>query len=61
MLFDEARRYVNTARRAGSPVRLLSWAELLHAWPLFYPEVPEAGEAWKRVAEFLEGAEKETA
>ena len=57
MLFDDARRYVNKARKAGSPVRLLSWAGLLHAWPLFYPEIPEAGLAWERVAEFLKEAE----
>ena len=49
------------ARKAGSPVRLLSWAGLLHAWPLFYPEIPEAGLAWERVVEFLEEAENTTA
>ena len=35
-------------------MELQSWAGLLHVWQLFYPEVPEAGAAWKRVAEFLE-------
>jgi acetyl esterase/lipase len=54
MLFDDARRYVNKARASGSPVYLQSWSGLLHVWQLFYPEVPEAGAAWKRVAEFLE-------
>lgn len=53
MLFDDARRYVNKARSASSPVCLQTWSGLLHAWQLFYPEVPEAGQAWKRVEEFL--------
>lgn len=54
MLFDDSRRYVNKARKAGSPVVLQSWQGLLHVWQLFYPEVPEAGDAWKRVSEFIE-------
>jgi acetyl esterase/lipase len=53
MLFDDARRYVNKARGQGSPVELQSWAGLLHVWQLFYPEVPEAGAAWREVAAFL--------
>lgn len=57
MLFDDARRYVNKARKAGSPVRLLTWSGLLHAWPVFYPEVPEAAEAWQQVGAFLETVE----
>lgn len=54
MLYDDARRYVNKARASGSPVYLQSWSGLLHVWQLFYPEVPEAGAAWQRVAEFLD-------
>ena len=54
MLFDDARRYVNKARKAGSPAFLQSWHGLLHVWQLFYPEVPEAGAAWKKVEEFIE-------
>lgn len=57
MLFDDARRYVNKARKAGSPAFLQSWPDLLHAWQLFYPEVPEAGLAWKQVEAFLEAVE----
>lgn len=53
MLLDDARRYVNKARQAGSPVRLQSWAGLLHVWQLFYPEVPEAREAWEKIGEFI--------
>lgn len=54
MLFDDSRRYVNKARKSGSPVFLQSWHGLLHVWQLFYPEVPEAGAAWNKVEEFLE-------
>jgi acetyl esterase/lipase len=58
MLFDDARRYVNKARKAGSPVYLQSWAGLLHVWQIFYPDVPEAGQAWDRIGEFLARAEQ---
>lgn len=57
MLFDDARRYVNKARAAGSPVFLQTWSGLLHAWQLFYPEVPEAGQAWKEIQAFLQSVE----
>jgi acetyl esterase/lipase len=57
MLLDDARRYVNKARKAGSPVYLQSWADLLHVWQIFYPEVPEAGEAWERFDAFLKRVE----
>lgn len=57
MLYDDARRYVNKARKSGSPVYLQSWPGLLHAWPLFYPEVPEAVAAWKQVGKFLDRVE----
>lgn len=61
MLRDDALRYVNKARKAGSPVYLQSWAGLLHVWQIFYPDVPEAGEAWQRIDEFLKRVEAETA
>lgn len=57
MLFGDAQRYVNKARAAGSPVRLQSWAGLMHVWQLFYPEVPEAREAWDRIEAFLQQTE----
>lgn len=57
MLYGDAVRYVNKARAAGSPVRLQSWAGLLHVWQLFYPEAPEAAEAWQKTAEFIAAAE----
>jgi len=57
MLLDDARRYVNKARAAGSPVSLQSWAGLLHVWQIFYPDVPEAREAWDQIDEFLQRAQ----
>jgi acetyl esterase/lipase len=61
MLYDDARRYVNKARKAGSPAYLQSWDGLLHVWQLFYPEVPEAGVAWKCVADFIVSVESDAA
>jgi len=56
MLLDDARRYVNKARAAGSPARLQTWDGLLHVWQIFHPEVPEARDAFDRIEEFLESA-----
>jgi monoterpene epsilon-lactone hydrolase len=60
MLLDDARRYVNKARKAGSPVQLQTWAGMLHVWQLFYPEVPEAREAWEQIGEFIKSVEADT-
>jgi monoterpene epsilon-lactone hydrolase len=60
MLLDDARRYVNKARAAGSPVRLQSWPGLLHVWQIFYPDVPEARDAMSLIGEFIEAVETET-
>jgi len=57
MLLDDARRYVNKARAAGSPARLQSWNGLLHVWQIFNPEVPEAMQALERIAAFLQECE----
>jgi len=57
MLLDDARRYVNKARAAGSPVRLQSWPGLLHVWQIFHPDVPEARDAMNKIGEFIEAAE----
>ena len=54
MLLDDARRFVNKARSFGSPARIQTWPGLLHVWQIFYPEVPEAREAFERIGEFLE-------
>jgi hypothetical protein len=30
---------------------------MLHVWQIFYPEVPEARQAWERIGKFLEQVE----
>ena len=57
MLLDDAVRYVNKARDSGSPARLQRWPGLLHVWHIFCPEVPEAVEAFDRIAAFIESVE----
>lgn len=57
MLLDDARRYVNKARAAGSPARLQSWPGLLHVWQILNPEVPEAVEAFAQIGDFIRSVE----
>lgn len=56
MLFDDAVRYTNRARAAGSPVELQTWNNTLHVWHLFNPELPEAREALTEIGKFLDAA-----
>ncbi|PWF47832.1 alpha/beta hydrolase fold domain-containing protein [Massilia glaciei] len=56
MLFDDAVRYTNRARAAGSPVELQTWNNTLHVWHLFNPELPEAREALAEIGKFLDAA-----
>ncbi len=53
MLVDDARRYANKARAAGSPVELQIWPHTLHVWQAFAPTLPEAEEAFERIEAFL--------
>ena len=55
MLLDDARRYVNKARAGGTQAVAQSWADMLHVWHFFYPEVEEADEAWLEIKQFLSG------
>jgi acetyl esterase/lipase len=55
-LYDDARRYVNRAQAAGSPVELHSWTRMVHVWQFFYPRLPEAGHAWDEVQKFINKA-----
>lgn len=57
MLFDDARRYVNKARAAGTDAHLQSWPGLLHVWQIMNPEVPEAMEAFEQMGRFVRSAE----
>jgi acetyl esterase/lipase len=53
MLLDDSRRYVYKAWAAGSPVKLQTWSDMVHVWQIFYPELPQAGEAWDEIENFL--------
>jgi acetyl esterase/lipase len=53
MLIDDARRYTNKARAAGSPVTLETWEHMVHVWHIFAPTLPEANAALERIGEFL--------
>ena len=53
MLLDDARRYVYKARTAGSPVKLQTWTGTVHVWQIFYPELPEAIDAWDEIGKFI--------
>jgi len=53
MLRDDARRYVNKARAAGSPVRLQTWNHMVHVWQIFNPELTEARDALAEIGRFL--------
>ena len=53
MLLDDARRYVNRARAAGSPARLQTWDHMVHVWQIFNPELPEAHQALEEIRKFL--------
>jgi epsilon-lactone hydrolase len=53
MLFDDGRRYVNRAVSQGSPARLQTWQHMVHVWHMFYPQLPEASEAWDEIGKFL--------
>lgn len=54
MLLDDARRYVHKACAAGSPAKLQTWADMIHVWQIFDPQLPQAGEAWIEIKKFLD-------
>jgi acetyl esterase/lipase len=53
MLRDDARRYVNRAVAAGSPVQLQTWDHMVHVWQIFHPELTEGREAIEEIRKFL--------
>ncbi|MCP4412271.1 MAG: hypothetical protein GY808_06845 [Gammaproteobacteria bacterium] len=52
-LEDDARRYTNKARQAGSEVRLQIWANMMHVWHMFEPELTEAKTAFIEIEKFF--------
>lgn len=57
MLRDDARRWVNRARAAGSPAQLQVWDHMVHVWQLFHPELAEGRAALDEVGQFLASSE----
>ena len=53
MLLDDARRYVFKTHAAGSPVKLQTWTGMVHVWQIFYPDLPQAAEAWEEIGRFI--------
>ncbi len=53
MLVDDSRRYAAKALASGSPVELQLWPHMPHVWQIFDGELPEAEEAFQRIAEFV--------
>ncbi len=54
LLRDDARRWVNKARAAGSPATLETWPHVVHVWHAFAPELTEANEARERIRAFFD-------
>ncbi len=54
ILYDDAVRYTNKARKAGSEVILQTWSHMPHVWQLFDEILPEANQAMKLLADFLQ-------
>ena len=53
VLADDAIRYANKARAAGSDVELQMWSGLMHVWQVFDPELPESHDAYARMIEHV--------
>jgi acetyl esterase/lipase len=53
ILIDDARRYANKARDAGSPVEIETWHGMVHVWQAFGTNLPESDQAFERMAAFV--------
>lgn len=53
ILRDDGRRYVNKAVEAGTDATLQLWDNVPHVWPIFYPHLPEAVEAFDQIEAFF--------
>jgi epsilon-lactone hydrolase len=61
ILIDDARRWVNKARAAGSPVELQTWHGMVHVWQIFVTTLPEARAAFDEIGAFFERCAPTTA
>lgn len=57
LLLENAQRYAEKARAAGSPVEMETWPDMVHVWHLFTPLLPEAEEAFEHIGAFLSRVE----
>jgi epsilon-lactone hydrolase len=53
VLLDDSRRVAEKARAAGVPVMLETGHGLIHVWPMFGDDVPEAAEAVRNIGAFV--------
>ena len=53
ILRDDGRRYVNKAVAAGTDAILQRWDNVPHVWPIFYPDLPEADQAFAEIEAFF--------
>lgn len=55
ILLDDATRFAERARLAGVDVDLQVWDEMMHIWPFFHGQFPEAQAAIEMMGEFIRG------
>lgn len=56
---DDSWRLAQKAEQAGVEVKLNIWHQQVHAWPVFYPLLPEAGLCLEEVADLAKELEEE--
>ncbi len=55
ILLDDGRRYVNKAAASGTNALLQCWQQVPHVWQIFYPDLPQAVEAFNEIELFFKG------
>jgi len=53
ILLDDGRRYANKAVASGTNAVLQRWKNVPHVWQIFYPDLPEALEAFGEIDAFF--------
>ncbi|MXY35035.1 MAG: alpha/beta hydrolase [Boseongicola sp. SB0676_bin_33] len=51
---DECERFAAKAKAAGAAVGFENWPEMVHVWHRFAPKLPEANDALKRIAAWMD-------
>jgi len=52
-LYDDAIRLTEKLHRAGVPVKLSVWPNMIHVWPLFAPHLSEGRDACAEIGAFI--------